>query len=400
MLKSIKLKNEMDEKFALIGKLSEGSKEHQKESVKYIALGTECADAVVAEAKEKAALGAMDGEDLEKQDVLNRASVGDYVKALLDHKSVTGATAEARVAFGCVGEYEIPFELWFPLDEKQKAITPAPGTGDRPVDVKPVQPFVYQRTIAGYLGIDMPVVSGGEQGYPVLTTQTPSAPKAKDAAADSTAAAITVHKSNVKRLTGSYVVRVEDVSQFPQLETALRQDIPRSIANTFDQQLLSGSGAAPQLKSLISLLGDPAASTTVETFATFISTITGLVDGLHAYELKDLKALIGMKTYEKMSETFAVNTAVSSADYLHDKIGGLRASNRIAAPSGGDQQGIVRLGMDSMVAVAPVWGGIQLIDDPYTDAAKGHRTITAYQLVSDVLLLRPDAFAQIDFDLS
>ena len=195
-------------------------------------------------------------------------------------------------------------------------------------------------------------------------------------------------------------MRVEDVSQFPQLENALRQDIPRSIANTFDQQLLAGSGASPQLKSLLSILGDPAASTSVETFATFISTITGLVDGLYAYELADLRALVGMKTYEKMTETFADNTAVSSADYLHEKIGGLRASNRIAGPSGGDQQGIVRLGMEPMVAVSPVWGGIQLIDDPYTDAGKGHRTITAYQLVSDVLLLRPDAFAQIDFDLS
>ena len=188
------------------------------------------------------------------------------------------------------------------------------------------------------------------------------------------------------------------MSQFPQLESSLRQDIPRSIANTFDQQLLSGSGAAPQLKSMFSLLDDPTADADVETFATFISTITGKLDGLYAYELKDLKALVGMKTYEKMTELFAVNTAVSASDYLHDKIAGLRASNRIDVND--DQQGVVRLGMDSMVAVAPIWGGIQLIDDIYTGAGKGQRTITAYQLVSDVLLLRPDAFKQVDFHLA
>ena len=399
MLKSKKLKQEMDEKNSLLEKLSEGSKEWQKASLEYIRLAKECSDSVVEETAERANLISVSAEDFEKQALLEKSNVGDFVKALLERKAVAGASAEARAAFGCTGEYEIPLELFEPTD-KQKAVTPAPATGDRPVNVGPVQPFIYQRTVAGFLGVDMPVVSGGEQGYPVLTTQTPSAPKAKDAAADSTAAAITVHKSNVKRLTGSYVVRVEDMSQFPQLEQALRTDIPRSIANTFDQQLLTGSGAAPQLKSLISLLGDPAASTAVETFATYISTITGLVDGLHAYELKDLKALVGMKTYEKMSETFADNTAVSSADYLHDRIGGLRASNRIAAPASGDQQGVVRLGMESMVAVAPVWGGVQLIDDPFTDAAKGHRTITAFQLVSDVLLLRADAFKQVDFDLA
>ena len=345
---------------------------------------------------ERAALGMPDSETLEKQALLQKASVGDFVKALLDHKPVAGASAEARAAFGCTNEFEIPLELF------EKAVTPAPAPapGDRPVTVAPVQPYVYQRTVAGYLGVDMPSVSGGEQAYPVLTTNTPAGPKAKDAAADSTAAGITVHKAEAKRLAGSYVVRVEDMAMFPQLEGALRQDIPRSIASTLDQQLLAGSGSGAQLASLFSILGNPTANQVVETFATFISTITGNIDGLHAYQLEDLKALVGMKTYEKMTELFAVNTAVSAADYLHDRIGGLRASKRIAAPVSDNQDGIVRLGMESMVAVAPVWGGIQLIDDPYTGAAKGQRTITAYQLVSDVLLLRPDAFEQIDFHLA
>ena len=399
MLKSEKLKQEINEKEALISKLSEGSAEWQKQNVEYILLGKKLVDARIEENETRAGLENVSAEDLEKQALLRRASVGDFVKALLDHKPVAGASAEAREAFGCTGEHEIPLQLFEPTD-KQKAITSAPGAGDRPVAVAPAQPFIYQRGVAGYLGIDMPIVAGGEQAYPVLTTATPSSPKAKGDAADSTAAALTIHKSNVKRVTGAYTVRVEDMALFPQLEPVLRMDIPRSIASTLDAQLLSGSGVSPQLKSLISLLGDPTASTAVETFATFISTITGLVDGLHAYEIADLKALVGMKTYEKMTETFAMNTAVSSADYLHEKIGGLRASNRIAAPSGGDQQGVVRLGMESMVAVAPVWGGVHLIDDVYTDALKGERTITAYQLVSDVLLLRSAAFAQIDFDLS
>ena len=156
----------------MLGKVSHGSKEWWKIGKEIVSLIPEFSKAIVAETEQRADLTSVSSEDLEKRELLKNASVGDFVKALLDHKSVTGASAEVRAAFGCTGEYEIPLEL-FEQSDKQKAVTPAPPTGDRPVNVGPVQPFVYQRTVAGFLGIDMPVVSGGEQGYPVLTTQVP-----------------------------------------------------------------------------------------------------------------------------------------------------------------------------------------------------------------------------------
>ena len=397
MLKSVKLKKEMDSKKAMLGKLSEGTEGWRKLTLEFIKLAKECAEAVVIEAEQKANLSYVDGEDFEKRDLLSRASVGDFIKALMEHKPVTGASAEARAAFGCMGEYEIPLELFEPAD-KQKAVTPAPA--DRPVVIRPAQPYLYSRTEIANAGIDLPLVGAGEQGFAVMTTPPPAAPKAKDADAPATASAITVHKSSVKRITGQYTIRVEDVSQFPQLEETLRVEIPRSIANTMDQQLLAGSGSDPELKSIFSLLVDPTADTTTETFESFISTITGKLDGIHANELADIRSLVGMKTYEVMTSLFATNTAVSAADYLHSKIGGLRASKRITAPATDNQQGLVRLGDEPMCAVAPLWGGVQLIDDPYTNAAKGQRTITAYQLISDVLMLRPAAFAQVDFHLA
>ena len=362
-------------------------------------LAQDYSNALASEAEQRASLEAVDPETLERRSLLKRAKVSDFVKAVIEHRPVTGASAEARAAFGCLSEHEIPLELFEPTD-KQKAVTPAPAAGSRPLNVRPAQPYVYSRSTAGYLGVDMPTVEAGVPGYPVLTTGTPSGMVAKDGKATDTAAAITVLKSDAKRLTGAYVVRHEDMAVFPELEPALRRDIPMSLANTLDQQLLAGSGTSPELKSLLSQLTDPTANTTTEKFGTFISTITGLIDGVHAYELMDLKALVGMKTYEKMTETFAANTATSAADYLHDKIGGLRATKRIAKPASDDQQAIVRLGMEPMCAVMPVWGGVQLIDDPYTGAKNGQRTITAVQLVGDVLLLRSDAFKQVDFHLN
>ncbi len=399
MLKSQKLQQELAEKAAKIKTLQEGTKEYASLAVEIASLGLGASMEVQKEIKARAELGAQDGTDLEKQSLIKRARVGDFIKSVIEHTPVKGASAEAREAFGCSGEHEIPLELFEPID-KTKAVTPAPASGSRPVEMGPTQPYLYQRTVAGFLGIDMPNVGSGVQAYPVLTTATPVAMKGKDEAAPDKAAAITVLKSNVKRCTGSFVTRVEDMAIFPELEPALRRDIPRSIANTLDDQLLKGTGSAPELKSLFSQLTDPTADTDTEGFGTFISTVVGQIDGVHAYSVKDLYALVGKKTYEVMAGLFQANTAVSTADYLEDRLGGLRGTNRIAVPASDNQHGIVRLGMESMCAVAPVWGGIQLVADPYTGAGKGQHILTAYQLISDVLLLRSEAFKQVDFHLA
>ena len=394
MLKSTELRRELGE---IEARVKAGTATSQDQT-RIVEIGTQIAKALADESQQRAGLAGQepDAESLEKRELLRRAKVADFVKACIEHVPVTGASKEAAQACGMTGEHEVPLELFEP--EKTKAVTPAPS--DKPVVQRPVQPYIYQRTVAGYLGIDMPSVPGGIAAYPTLMSNTPASMKAKDGAADSTAAAVSVLKSECKRLTGQYVVRVEDMSMFPELEPALRRDIPRSLADTLDNQLLAGSGTSPELKSLFSQLADPTADTAVETFASFISTITGELDGVHAYELADLKALVGMKTYEKMTETFATNTAVSAADYLHDRIGGLRASKRVAAPVSDNQQAIVRLGMEGMVAVAPTWGGVVLVSDPYSGAGKGQHTITARQLVGDVLMLRSEAFAQVDFHLA
>ena len=195
MLKSDKLRLELAETKDLLGKLTNGSDAYNKQALKLVRLGVEYSDALLDEASIRSKAGVVDAEYLEKQQLLSKAKVGDFIKSLIDHSPVRGASAEARAAFGCSGEHEIPLELFEPID-KTKAVTPAPASGSRPVEMRPTQPFLYQRTVAGFLGIDMPNVGSGVQAYPVLTTATPSAMKGKDEKAPDTAAAITVLKSN------------------------------------------------------------------------------------------------------------------------------------------------------------------------------------------------------------
>ena len=84
---------------------------------------------------------------------------------------------------------------------------PLPLPRMSPVNEAPVQPYLYKETVAGYLGIDMHQAGSGTPSFPVLTTGTPAAMKAKGAAADETAGAFTVVTSSPKRVTGAFRVQ-------------------------------------------------------------------------------------------------------------------------------------------------------------------------------------------------
>ena len=287
--------------------------------------------------------------------------------------------------------------MFEPREAKEKRVaTDAPATGTQ-VNEQPVQPFIYKEGVAGFLGIDMPQVGGGTASHPVLTTGTPAGMKKKGGAADETAAAFTISSSTPKRITGSFRVRVEDMAIFPQLEDSLRRDIPMSLSNAVEEQILNGDGSAPNITGLLERLTDPDEAMEKYTPGTYVSTIAGSPDGIHGYTLGDLRTLAGKATYQAMASGYFDATAVSVASYLDTYTGGLRMSDRIPDVASNLQAGIVRLGMRPMCAVSVVWGGVTLIRDIYSGAASGEIVVTALQLIGDVHVLRDGSFAEVSF---
>ena len=339
----------------------------------------------------------LDPEERERQEILGKARLGNALRSVMDGRPLQGAENELRSAYGLSGDHEIPHELFEPREAKEKrAATDAPATGTQ-VNEQPVQPFIYREGVAGFLGIDMPQVGGGTASHPVLTTGVPAGMKVKGAAADETEAAFTVSTSTPKRVTGSFRVRVEDMALFPQLEDSLRRDIPMSLSNAVEEQLLNGDGVAPNINGLLQRLTDPTAASTKDTPGSYVSTVAGSLDGVHGYTLGDLRTLAGKATYQAMASGYFDSTAVSVASYLDTYTGGVRMNDRIPAVASDVQAGIVRLGMRPMCAVSVVWGGVTLIRDIYSGAASGEMVVTALQLIGDVHVLRSGAFAQVSF---
>ena len=129
----------------------------------------------------------------------------------------------------------------------------------------------------------MPMITArGKPTYPALTTAPPAGPKAKDAAAASTAAAFTLTKRTPGRITGQFLIRLEDIALLPSMEEDLRAGITGSMADSLDDQVIGGSGASPNLSGLFNQADDVSAATSVETFASGVARFAALVDGRHA----------------------------------------------------------------------------------------------------------------------
>ena len=199
----------------------------------------------------------------------------------------------------------------------------------------------------------------------------------------STAAAFSLTKRSPGRITGQFLIRVEDLALFPSMEADLRRGISGAMADSLDSQVIDGDGSSPNLSGLFHQATDVAIAGAVETFATAIERFAGLVDGKHASGFGDIRALIGVSTFAKYAAIFANSNKgdISAYDHLAAKLGMLRVSTRVPAAASNGQKGIAVLGAQGQPITVPIWRGVEFIVDPYSQAAKGQRVITALSLV-------------------
>ncbi len=87
------------------------------------------------------------------------------------------------------------------------------------------------------------------------------------------------------------------------------------------------------------------------------------------------------------------DNGVPLADYLAEKLGAFRVSDRAPAKANNGQKGIVSLNAGPSPIRLYVWSSLELVRDPYSGAGAGKVTLTATALVSDVYI--PHTTAQV-----
>ena len=421
-------RSKVRERLGEIGKLSgdaytdEIQSEERALQDEYTGLEQRHRTAIIAEDQDleqrRAEAGDVDAEQRERVELRSKASLTNYLLAAARGRLVDGAEAELCAAAGVGG---IPLELWDTSAPEQRSgaeqrtVSPAPSTVG--VNLDAIRPAVFANSIAPRLGIEMPRVQSGTFASATISTSTTAGARAKSADAPATAAAMTVTTATPKRVSARLELTLEDVAAVGQanFESSLRQNLSLALSDELDNQAINGNGTAPNLRGMFAALTDPtAAPTAVADFDEFVGAFASGIDGLWANTVADVAIVAGVETYKRSAQTFRdISTAdlgdVAFSDYAMSKYGGWWTNKRMPAPAtfmGTDnvQQGVLyRKGrsmaggsMGMRTAVCPHWGEVS-IDDVYSGSIKAERYFTMHVLLGDVIVVQPDAYAQVAF---
>ena len=364
-----------------------------------------------------------DAEHRARVELRSKAKLTNFLTAAAQGRMVSGAEHELCAAAGVQG---IPIELLDApgaeprqRDAEHRAITPAPGTVG--INLDPIRPAVFATSIAARLGIEMPLVPSGTFATATITTSAMPAARRKsphaDAGVDATAGALTVQTASPKRVSARLELALEDIAAVGQanFESILRQNLSLALSDELDEQLINGSGSAPNLSGLFVELDNPAApGATVADFDDFIDAFAAAVEGLWANTAAEVGIVVNPETYRLSLKTFrdgsggnANRGEISFADYAMKMFGGWWTNKRMPDKAAHIAQAILYRGGRSAMgasagmrtAVCPHWGEIT-IDDIYSGAASGVRSFTMHVMLGDVLLVQPDAYAQVSFRVS
>ena len=170
-----------------------------------------------------------------------------------------GAEAELRAA---AKVNEIPIEL-FDIPEQRAGkvetradvATPAPTTGTG-VNLDPIRPMIYARSVIPRLGVAMPSVGSGGYSTATVTTGLSAAALAKGGESMATAAALSAQTTTPHRVSARLSLRIEDIELIGvgNFESTLRQNLMLALSDRLDFLGLTGDGQAPNPEGLLTQL--------------------------------------------------------------------------------------------------------------------------------------------------
>ena len=352
-----------------------------------------------------------DAEQRERIELRSKARLTNYLLAAMRGQLPSGAEAELQQA---AGVSQIPIELFdVPVEHRVDTTTPAPTTGTG-VNLQPVFPLIYARSVLPRLGIAMPRTGSGGYSTATITAGLSAAAKAKGDAQESTAATLTAKSTTPHRVSARLSIAIEDVATVgtENFEAQLRSSLQLALSDRLDHLGLTGDGQNANPQGLLPQLTDPADPSDVVDFDGFVALAAGGIDGgPWADGMGAIRLCVNAETMRKAETTFQSATnykgELSAGAYLREKSGGFFASARMPATASNIAQCIrvrmATMGLEGvnagMLATCPVWAEVG-IDDIFSDSGSGIRHFTLHHLIGDVLVIQSNAFERVDLKVS
>lgn len=342
--------------------------------------------------------------EIEKRhaELTSKVSLGEYLKHYGSGTVLPGGSAEAELnqELRMDSDFSVPLEALAPpaVEKRADAVTNV-AAGSFGVSVDSILGRIFDGSDAAFMGVSFPSVPAGQKSYPVLTAGASGGMRSKNAVIDSEAATIAVVDINATRASGRYVFAIEDLAHFSaELETALRTDLSAVLADIVSDQIINGSGVAPNVNGLLNKLTDPGDVAAESGFIDYTAAITGGL-GKTASSESEVGLLVGLATYTHARSKYrTANSDLDSAAGMRSLGAGLKVSSHIGPKVSSKQQAIRMTTGANGSLVVPVWQGVQIIRDNVSKANKGQICLTAHMLYN-FAVKRTDGITQLQFNI-
>jgi hypothetical protein len=304
-------------------------------------------------------------------------------------RELDGATKEVVSELRGQGGYRgcpVPLEA-FAL-ERRAGETVASGTPD-PKMTAPIIDRIFADSAAMRMGARMVSIDHGVQEYPV----TNSAIAAGWAATETGAVAgPTVYSTVDRPLAPDHTLGVQIkisrkalLQSGAGLEAAIRRDMNGCIAEAMDAAVFLGSGASGEPTGVIEgASGFGITETAINaaaSWAAFRAAVTRFIIANSANGPGDVRLLIRPEVFDAMDDDLIDGTAFSEWDRMVKNIPAqniVMSSNALDAPGSPAMSTAVLSTVKNGVPpiFVGVWGGVDLIRDPFSDAASGGLRLT------------------------
>ena len=337
--------------------------------------------ALIAEDTERREAGAEleTRSDREWADMLGRFELRQVALSLDEGKSLSGATAEIVEELRSAGGYRgipIPYAA---LETRAGETIAADQVN--PKTIRPIIDRIFPNSVAERLGIQRINIGAGELAFPVATAGAVFGWQTNELA---NVAAPSSYQTAERSLNPDHtggaqmVISRKALKQAGEgLEAAIRRDMNAVIGTELDRVVINGSGANGEPLGIIPGAAEYGiASTAVgatATWAAFRAQIVAFMQDNAITAANQVNLGFDPAIWAELDDALVGGTAVSEWDRLTKHVGTPAISNVIP-----DETAIMTANVQG---VAPgylgLWGGVDLIRDPYTKAASGQLVLTA-----------------------
>ncbi|SLN10747.1 phage major capsid protein [Pseudooctadecabacter jejudonensis] len=337
--------------------------------------------------------------DKEFSDMVSKFELRQVALHLDEGRALDGVTAEVVQELRSQGGFRgtpVPYDAL----EQRAGETIASGTPD-PMTTRPLIERLFPQSVAAKMGGSMIQIGSGETEFPVTTSSvTASWQGGELAEIDGPQAYTTVDKALAPDNTLGIQMRISRKTMKQSgaaLEQAVRRDMNGAIAQEVDRVVFQGTGADGQPLGLFTgATTYGIAQTPIDAAASWSAFRAAVVEFMTANAASGpnaVKLLMRPEIWAALDDALTTGTAVSEWDRLVKNIpaGNIAmTSNALAAPVGDPLASSAILSTNSG-GVAPffvgLWGAVDLIRDPYADAASGGLRLTALSTM-DVTVAR------------